>query len=92
MVRAVARRRVTITNSTITNNRADNNTDSTGTGGGIVVVVAVATVVLRNSIVDLNFNGSSPGTTADDIRGAVVAGGVSTHNLIGSCLPGLWPD
>ncbi len=76
---------VTITNSTITNNRADNDTNSAGIGGGIVILGS-SEVTLRNSIVALNFNGGSPSTTADDIRGAVVAGGSSTHNLIGSCL------
>ncbi|HEY5838171.1 MAG TPA: cadherin-like domain-containing protein, partial [Pyrinomonadaceae bacterium] len=73
---------VSITNSTITDNRADTGNGGSSTGGGLFIVGGTE-VTLRNSIVDLNFAGS--GTTANDIRGAVVAGGVSTHNLIGSC-------
>ena len=75
---------VTITNCTITGNRADSDTTGAGTGGGIFFVSS--NVILKNTIVALNFNGGSPSTTPDDIRGTVVAGGASTHNLIGSCL------
>jgi len=90
---------VAITNSTITNNRA-NSTNSTGcfAGGlaiggpgvtglcGIPANTAGNLVTLRNSIVALNYKGASPATTADDIAGAVnVSGSNSTHNIVGTC-------
>jgi hypothetical protein len=74
---------VTITNCTITNNRANNQNDNFGQGGGLAF--ASTPVTLRNSIVDLNFRGASPSTTADDLSGAIVPPSASTHNLIGNC-------
>ncbi len=75
---------IAITNCTIAQNRADNDTNTVGSGGGLAILGGSA-VTLRNSIVDLNWFGGSPSTTADDITGAVIAGGASTHNIIGSC-------
>src|SRR4029077_15946217 len=79
---------VNITNCTITNNRADSDSIGAGTGtGGGLDIFGNAQVTLRNSIVDLNFRGASPGTTADDISGPVITTtNASTHNLIGNCV------
>jgi hypothetical protein len=65
---------ITLTNVTLTNNRATN------AGGGINR--SGGTVILRNTIVAGNFQGASPSTTADNINGAVDA--ASSFNLIGS--------
>ena len=75
---------VTITNCTITDNRANNENDNFGQGGGLGVAGANP-VIVRNSLVDLNFNGASPSTTPDDISAALVPPSASTHNLIGNC-------
>jgi hypothetical protein len=74
---------VTITNSTITNNRSDSDTNGVGDGGGLAIFGGSA-VILRNSIVALNFKGGSPSTTASDIFGALDAAH-STHNDVGDC-------
>src|SRR5262249_44375668 len=70
----------TITNATITNNRSDNDTNASGTGGGLKNVTA--TVTLRNTIVARNFVGGSPATAADDVSGALDTA-TSFNNLIG---------
>lgn len=63
---------VTLTNVTVTNNRA-------GSGGGIAVSGG-GTVTLKNTIIARNFRGT--GVTADDIGGTVVA--ASFFNVIGT--------
>ena len=67
-----------LTNITVTNNRADNDSNNSGTGGGVFVVSG--NVLLHNTIVALNFKGGS-GTTPHDIAGALDAS--SSYNLIG---------
>jgi Calx-beta domain/Domain of unknown function DUF11/Bacterial Ig domain/Domain of unknown function (DUF4214) len=74
---------VTITNSTITNNRSDSDTNTVGEGGGLAILGG-SSVILRNSIVALNFKGGSPSTTANDIFNSLDAAN-STHNLVGNC-------
>ncbi|MBI2760816.1 MAG: DUF11 domain-containing protein [Chloroflexi bacterium] len=69
----------TATNVTITNNRADNDTNGAGAGGGIAQTGG--TVTLNNTIVAGNFNDASPSTTPDNISGTVVA--TSASNVIG---------
>jgi large repetitive protein len=64
---------ITLTNATVTNNRASLGGGINRTGG---------TVTLRNTIVSGNFQGASPSTTADDINGTVDAS--SSFNLIGA--------
>ena len=69
----------TLTNVTITNNRSDNDHNSVGDGGGIFN--PGASVLLHNTIVARNFKGASPGTTANDVAGALDSS--SSFNLIG---------
>ncbi len=71
---------VTSINSTITNNRADNDANATGTGGGINN--ASGTTTLHNTIVAGNFNEDGTTDAADDISGTVNA--ASSFNLIGT--------
>src|SRR6185503_6320760 len=71
---------VTSINSTITNNRADNDANATGTGGGIHN--ASGTTTLKNTIVAGNFNEDGTTDAADDISGTVDA--ASSFNLIGT--------
>jgi len=71
---------VTSINSTITNNRADNDANSIGTGGGINNVSGTTT--LHNTIVAGNFNEDGVTDAADDISGTVNAS--SSFNLIGT--------
>ena len=67
-------------NSTITNNKADNDNDSNGTGGGIAA--SAGTTTLKNTIVAGNFNEDGVTDSADDISGTVDAS--SSFNLIGT--------
>ena len=60
----------TINDCTITNNRVDNDTQHSGNARGLFIFGGTI-LTLRNSIVDLNFVGGSPDTTAGDIVGAV---------------------
>ncbi len=69
----------TLTNVTITNNRADNDNVGGGAAGGLSE--SSGTVTLHNTIVAGNFRGASPSTTRDDINGAIQL--VSSYNLIG---------
>jgi CSLREA domain-containing protein len=69
----------TLTNVTITDNRADNDSTSGGLGGGLGN--SSGTVTLRNTIAAGNFRGGSPSSTRDDINGTLP--GLSSHNLIG---------
>ncbi|MDX6385309.1 MAG: hypothetical protein QOK48_2882, partial [Blastocatellia bacterium] len=69
----------TLTNVTITNNRADNDNSSVGAAGGLSESTGIVT--LHNTIVAGNFRGGSPSTTRDDINGAIQA--ASSYNLIG---------
>jgi hypothetical protein len=71
---------ITLINCTITGNRADNDNDTTGTGGGISGLGG--TVTLRNTIVAGNFNEDGASDAADDIGGTVDA--ASSFNLIGT--------
>ena len=72
---------LTIIDSTITNNRADNDNNGSGAGGGILRG-GTSTVILRSTIVAGNFNDASPSTTPDDIFGTMDAS--SSFNLIGN--------
>src|SRR5205085_54716 len=63
-----------------TNNRADNDNNSTGTGGGIAATAGTTT--LKNTIVAGNFNEDGASDAADDISGTVDA--ASSFNLIGT--------
>jgi CSLREA domain-containing protein len=69
----------TLTNVTVTNNRADNNTDTVGAAGGLAE--ATGAVTLHNTLVAGNFRGGSPSTTRDDVNGILQGG--SSFNLIG---------
>src|SRR6185369_5010763 len=70
---------VTSINSTITNNRADNDANSIGTGGGINNVSGTTT--LHNTIVAGNFNEDGVTDAADDISGNVNQVGVADAGL-----------
>jgi hypothetical protein len=67
-------------NSTITDNRADNDADSTGAGGGIFH--GGGTTALRNTIVAGNVNEDGASDAADDIGGTIDP--ASSFNLIGT--------
>ena len=69
----------TLTNVTVTNNHADNDTNSAGNGGGLSATSS--NVTLRNTIVAGNFRGGISSTTRDDVNGAITA--TSKKNLIG---------
>jgi CSLREA domain-containing protein len=69
----------TAINVTITNNRADSNSDTQGDGGGIFI--EGGNVLLHNAIVARNFKGASPSTTAHDVAGTLDS--ASSFNLIG---------
>jgi hypothetical protein len=71
---------MTSINSTITNNKADNDNNSTGTGGGIAA--SAGTTTLKNTIVAGNFNEDGVSDAADDISGTVDA--ASSFNLTGT--------
>jgi CSLREA domain-containing protein len=71
---------LTLTSVSVTNNRADSDGDGFGVGGGMRN--RGFSPLLQNSIVAGNFNGASPGTTADDIVGLVNP--TSSYNLIGT--------
>jgi hypothetical protein len=67
---------VTLDNSTV----ADNDTASTGAGGGADIVQG--TVALQSTIVALNTRGTGTGATASDIAGTVAS--TSSYDLIGA--------
>ena len=67
-------------NSTFTNNRADNDNNAAGTGGG--VFHGSGTTTLRNTIVAGNVNEDGASDAADDISGTVDP--ASSFNLIGT--------
>jgi CSLREA domain-containing protein len=69
---------MTLINVTITNNRA-------GLFGGGMTTHGDNTVTMRNTIVAGNFQGASPSTTSDDIRGTGNVDATSSSNLIGAC-------
>jgi CSLREA domain-containing protein len=71
---------MTSINSTITNNKADNDNNATGTGGG--VAASAGTTTLKNTIVAGNFNEDGASDSADDISGTVDP--TSSFNLIGT--------
>jgi CSLREA domain-containing protein len=74
----------TLTNVTITNNRADSDGNGTGSGGG--VYVTASRLALNNTIVAANFKGPSPSTVPDDMGGlgnAKVDADRSFNNLVG---------
>ena len=66
-----------ITHSTLTVNQANTNNDLVGNGGGVKFLSG--SLLLKNTIVAENFNGTGP--NLDDINGAVVA--TSSFNIIG---------
>lgn len=70
----------TITNSTVTGNRADSDGNNTGGGGGIYSGNA-SKVTLNNTIVAGNFRGT--GTTPIDVGGAILVAS-SAYNIIGN--------
>jgi CSLREA domain-containing protein len=73
---------LTLTNVTITNNRADADNVGTGTGGGIFQlssIVSTDRINLKNTIVAGNSRGN--GSTSDDINGSVMS--TSSFSLIG---------
>ena len=72
---------LSLTNATITNNRADSDGDSSGAFGAIYS--NGNSITLNNTIVAGNFRGASPATTPDDI-GNSIATPASAYNLIGS--------
>ncbi len=74
----LSRENLTIASSTITENRADEDDNGTGAGGGIRI--SSATVSLNHTLVAGNDLGD-PGNTDDDLSGPVVS--TSDFNLIG---------
>jgi hypothetical protein len=68
----------TVTNATITANRADADFNNTGQGGGIFSPAGGTLLLLRNTIVAGNFRGAA--SARDDVKGAV---GPSAFNLVG---------
>ncbi|MGZ5481620.1 MAG: beta strand repeat-containing protein, partial [Pyrinomonadaceae bacterium] len=73
----------TFTSVTFSNNRADNDSNATGTGGGMFVFAGTPT--LNNTIVAGNFNENNPAAdTADDIAGPGIVNATSSFNLIGT--------
>jgi CSLREA domain-containing protein len=70
----------TLTNVTVTINRADNDDNALGTGGGIGIVAGAITT-LHNTIVAGNFNEDGVTDARDDVNGAL--DGAGTNNLIG---------
>ncbi len=72
---------VTLTNVTVTNNRADNDSNASGNGGGLAAFAG--TITLRNTLVGGNFGEGGPGTASDDILGALDTA-TSFNNLIGN--------
>ncbi|PYS23626.1 MAG: hypothetical protein DMF72_08740 [Acidobacteria bacterium] len=75
----------TLTNVTVAYNRADNDNNGSGTGGGVFQISG--NVLLHNTIVADNYKGSSPSTTADDVGGTIDSS--SSYNLIGTGSGGL---
>jgi len=71
---------LTSINSTVTDNRADNDADSNGTGGGIFH--SGGTTTLHNTIVAGNLNEDGASDAADDIGGTIDP--ASSFNLIGT--------
>ena len=69
---------MSLTNVTITNNRADS--DGNGLGGGGGLSAGNVDVTLHNTIVADNYRGT--GTTGDEVEGTLDPG--SSFNLIGS--------
>jgi hypothetical protein len=69
---------LTVTNATLTKNRADADASNGGAGGGVDVISG--TLTLGNTIAAGNLTGT--GTTASDVGGNVVA--ASSFNLIGT--------
>ncbi len=67
---------LTISNSTITNNRADNDNNGSGTGGGINR--NSGTVTLRNTIVAQNFNGGVQQVETATVAGTITGAGNAT--------------
>src|SRR5262249_23124490 len=72
---------LTVTNTTITGNRADSNNNGIGTGGGLFQDSDQGSTTLRNTIVAGNFPGAGIWPN-DDIAGLVTAD--SNNNLIGT--------
>lgn len=70
-----------IINSTIIKNRANEDGDISGIGGGVKISPFSTIAKLSNTIVAANHKGS-PATVADDIAGT--ADPASSHNLIGN--------
>ncbi|HEY9286101.1 MAG TPA: Ig-like domain repeat protein, partial [Pyrinomonadaceae bacterium] len=71
---------VTLTNITVTNNRADSDDNASGTGGGIYI--QSGTPLIRNSIVADNYRGAGT-TTEDDVANGSFDP-ASFNNLIGT--------
>jgi len=65
-------------NVTITNNIADSDNDSIGSGGGIAVF-SPGVLTARNTIIAGNIDNSNPGNVLPDCVGAMISGG---YNLI----------
>jgi uncharacterized repeat protein (TIGR01451 family)/CSLREA domain-containing protein len=80
-----ANNQATLTNVTVAYNRANSDSNVSGTGGGISI--AGGNVLLHNTIVTDNYNGGSPSTTADDIGGLVDSS--SSYDLVGNASGGL---
>jgi hypothetical protein len=84
----VSNNKTTLTNVTVTNNRAVSVQTSPGAGGGVYIVLndasvgSVPVVIVANTIVSGNFRGST-GTTADDLGGPGKLSAGSAANFIG---------
>src|SRR6185295_18058222 len=70
----------TLTNVTVTDNRADNDNNGTGGAGGIA---SFGTMTLKNTILAGNFNEDGPTDASDDANGSTFDP-ASSHNLIGN--------
>ncbi|MGZ5326318.1 MAG: CSLREA domain-containing protein [Solirubrobacterales bacterium] len=73
----------TFENVTVTNNRADSDTDDSGSGGGVVARLSGGNLTSYNTIIGGNFDDSPTGTVAPDCfgDGTLTSGG---YNLIGN--------
>src|SRR6185503_11486810 len=71
---------VLVVGSTITNNRADKDSNGRGIGGGVWNDPVAVPILMANTIVAGNFAGA--GTDRDDISGTLDPAGAS-FNLIG---------
>jgi uncharacterized repeat protein (TIGR01451 family) len=77
---------LTLINTTISNNRADSDNNSSGSGGAINKLAGAGVLTLQNTLVDGNFKGT--GSTVNEIAGTVTANFSLVGNTTGATLAG----